>query len=297
MYADRKEKDVDPKKSTNVLDRWILARLVELEGEVGRGFDVYEIDRATRPIGDFVDDLSTWYLRRSRDRFKGDDVNDRDMALAATQYVFAEFSKVIAPVMPFVADFVYKKAGGEKESVHLETWPKTEVITDSEDALLAQMTTVRQVCSLVLQKRSEAGIKVRQPLSGLKISATMILPGEYRDDLLAIIADEVNVKNVVFDDIDDDIELDTTLTPELLKEGNFRELVRNIQELRKETRLTPDDKVVARIETENTGKEFVETFKDELMKASLLKDVVFEDVAEGKEFKVEDMNFKVSFVK
>lgn len=292
MYKDRKEKDIDPTKSINVLDQWILSRLAELEGEVRRGFDAYELDRATRPIGDFVDDLSTWYLRRSRDRFKGDDGADRDAALATTRYVLQEFAKVIAPVMPFVADYVYKAVRGVKESVHLEMWPGSVGV---DETILADMKEAREIVSLALEARAKAGIKVRQPLASLTVKHDSL---KGKNTLLDVIADEVNVKEVHVDTTStQNILLDMNLTPALIQEGNFRELVRNIQELRKATGLTPDDVVTAHIETSSEGTELIETFKTELMKISLLTEIVLETVSDGKDIMIEEMVFKVSLMR
>ena len=111
----------DPKKATHPLDAWIICRLSEVRMLVGTHLDAYEFDRASRPLADFIDDLSTWYIRRSRDRFKSKDASDRSQALVATRFVLNEFSKLMAPFMPFTAEDIYQKTklAGAKESVHL----------------------------------------------------------------------------------------------------------------------------------------------------------------------------------
>ena len=111
--------------STNILDQWILSRLNQLNSEVTQAMEKYELDKATRPFADFIDDLSTWYLRRSRDRFKGDDENDKVAALSTTRLVLIELSKLLAPFMPFIAEEIYMKLNGGIESVHLENWPSS----------------------------------------------------------------------------------------------------------------------------------------------------------------------------
>ncbi|MFA6898374.1 MAG: class I tRNA ligase family protein, partial [Candidatus Paceibacterota bacterium] len=98
--------------STNVLDRWILARLTETTDNMTEAFEGYELDKVVRPIGDFVEDLSTWYLRRSRDRFKGANEVDKQSALAATRFVLAQFAKLLAPVAPFFAEYLYDNVKG-----------------------------------------------------------------------------------------------------------------------------------------------------------------------------------------
>jgi isoleucyl-tRNA synthetase len=135
--------------SVNVLDQWVLARLNQLIEEVTKNMNAYDLPRSVRPIGDFINDLSTWYIRRSRDRFKGeatsepspsaswrtspsgrggDALDDRQAALATTKYVLIELSKVMAPFMPFISEQIWQKVSGfnfedENQSVHLEAWP------------------------------------------------------------------------------------------------------------------------------------------------------------------------------
>ncbi|MCK5026927.1 MAG: class I tRNA ligase family protein, partial [Candidatus Pacebacteria bacterium] len=292
MYEKRAEKKVVAKESKNVLDKWILARLNELIDKVSAGFDTYQLDRATRPIGDFVDDLSTWYVRRSRARFKGDDVEDRDYALATTRYVLEEFSKMIAPIMPFVAEHLYKEVGGKEESVHLEDWLEPK---KTDEKVLEEMAEVRNVVSLALEARATVGMKVRQPLLKLTIKSE-VLNG--KKELLEVVRDEVNVKEMVVNmNMEEITELNTELNTELIQEGQFRELVRHIQSLRKKTGLTPDDMVTASIKTDMEGKKLVEKFKEELMKTTLLEEVVFSDVEVGEEINIDDLKFIVMLEK
>ena len=113
------------KESENVLDRWILSLLDNLIVEVSDGLDGYNTVKAGRPIKDFINDFSTWYVRRSRERVKGDDEKDKQSALATMREILNELAKLIAPIMPFMAEAIYKGVGsGEKESVHLEEWVK-----------------------------------------------------------------------------------------------------------------------------------------------------------------------------
>lgn len=259
-------------KSAHVLDRWMLARLNRLIAETTDGMEAYELDKAVRPIADFVDDLSTWYLRRSRERFKGDDMEDRKAALGTLQFVLAESAKVVAPVMPFFAEDVYRRSGGEKESVHLEEWPRAE---RADGAVLADMREVREVVAYALDERSNAGVRVRQPLQKLivqKASARVQKDGRYH----ALIRDEVNVKEVVFDEnAEKPFVLDTTLTDELREEGHLRELVRSIQDVRKKNKLTPDMLVELSVQTDDRGKAFITKWEDTLRRTTGLSDIQF----------------------
>ncbi len=257
-------------ESKNPLDLWILARLAELGQGMTTALDAYELDRAVKPIGLFVDDLSTWYLRRSRDRFKSDDIIDRAHAIATTRTVFLEFSKLLAPVMPFLAEHLYQTMNGDKESVHLEKWPKFKEL---EQTILDDMKKVRHIVSQVLEARVMAGIKVRQPLASVK------LKNLFSKELQLIIADELNVKEVICGASSLDVLLDLTITPELKREGQFRELVRTVQELRKTEGLIPSDTIVLTIRTNDVGSTLVKDFENELKKTALIREILFGEVS------------------
>ncbi|MDD5050916.1 MAG: class I tRNA ligase family protein [Candidatus Pacebacteria bacterium] len=250
----------DPSTSHS-LDQWVVSRLNELVFEVEKGMEAYELDRACRPLLGFVDDLSTWYLRRSRDRFKGDDTEDKMSALKSTQYVLFKLSKIIAPIMPFLSETIYGrvKGSGGKESVHLEMWPKKEKI---DSKLLKEMEGVRNLVSLGLEARSKALIKVRQPLAKITVKAEKISP-----ELVGLIKDELNVKEVIFDaKLSSNVLLDTTITPVLKEEGEYRELIRVIQDFRKEKKLQASDKVSLSLTAPKEILAIVKKFEAEIKK-------------------------------
>lgn len=276
-------------ESKNPLDQWMLARLAELATEMTTSFDAYELDRAVKPIGLFIDDLSTWYIRRSRDRFKSDDATDRAHAIETTRVVLLELSKLLAPVMPFLAEHLYAHAGGEKESVHLESWP---LFMEPYDKILTAMTDVRRVVSLSLEARAKAGLKVRQPLASVTVKGTELSP-----ELSLIIADELNVKEVKWStSIEGDVLLDTVITPELQKEGQFRDFVRLVQELRKHEDLLPSDMVVLSVETDENGLNLVNEFKEDIKKTCALREVFFERVV-GESKTIDGVSFILSLKK
>ena len=273
--------------SQNILDQWILARLAEVVRETTTSFDTYELDRAMKPLNLFVDDLSTWYLRRSRERFKADDVLDRAQALVTTRTILLEFSKVLAPVMPFLAEHIYGRVGGEKESVHLESWPEN-LKAQEDQSLLAKMEEARRIVSLALEVRAKVGIKVRQPLALITVKNALLKDDEgYR----SIILDEINIKELSFDSAnEEEVLLDTIITPLLKQEGQFRDLLRSVQELRKEMALTPADVVVLRIQTDFDGQALVEKFASEIKKTALIREIIFGET-EGKSITVDDLSF------
>ncbi|MDP2755877.1 MAG: class I tRNA ligase family protein, partial [Nitrospirota bacterium] len=159
--------------SDNILDKWIIAKLNKLIKEVTENMDKYNLPKATRPIGDFINDLSTWYLRRSRDRFKGDNEEDKNAVLNTMRYVLIELAKVMAPFTPFIAEQLWQRVmefnfEDENKSVHLEKFPDSRQQT-ADSRILEEMEVVRKIVELGLAKRDEAGIKVRQPLNKFSI--------------------------------------------------------------------------------------------------------------------------------
>jgi len=267
LYSNSLKTKSSKLKAINVLDKWILARLEELKTEILRLMDKYELDKAVRPVANFVEDLSTWYIRRSRERFKAD-TGDNQRASLITHYVLLEFSKIIAPFTPFIAEGIYKSLQNtDSVSVHLENWPKpNKKLIDKK--LLEAMAEVRRIASLALEARAKAGIKVRQPLASLKLK-TQSLKLKANKELLNILADEVNVKEVVFDNkIKDEIELDTKITAELRQEGILREFTRIIQDLRKEAGYLPKDKIYLWLEApkeiESVINKYLNYFKEKI---------------------------------
>ena len=239
-YADRAAKIVPAQLS--VLDRWILARLAETSEAATKRLESYEVRAAALELERLVDDLSRWYIRRSRRRLqKPESAKDLAAASATLKMVLVEFSKLTAPFTPFFAEGMYTRLTPSAQSVHLDFWPAVKKLDAGQKRILSEMQKVRDLASLGLAARQEAGVKVRQPLSKL------VLP-DTRDTLkdkalLSILADEVNVKEIVFSKKIKKPVLDTTITPELKEEGLVRDLIRATQELRGDAKLKPSDRV------------------------------------------------------
>ena len=286
LYAEDK-KDIQEVESEHVLDRWILARLSFLGNTMAVALDVYMIDKATREIGLFVDDLSTWYIRRSRERFKAD--SGGAAARSVTRYVLQEFSKLIAPVMPFAAEDIYQRVCHAKESVHLEDWPTYDA---PNTVCLETMNKAREVVSFALLERANAGIKARQPLQKLTVTMQEALQPEYAE----IIRDEVNVKDVIFEKGQAlSVKLDTVITPELKREGQARELIRRIQELRKKKGMLPADTISVLFESNEAGRGVIEEFDADIRRISNAKTVSFGAVPDGEDISFDELLLKVRF--
>lgn len=250
--------------SQHPLDRWIVAKLNKLIADSTAGYESYELDLATRPLMGFVDDLSNWYVRRSRDRFK-EEGEDKQNALATLRYVLLTAARVMAPVMPFYADDLYRRLGAG-ESVHLSEWPDAQA---TDEQLIADMAVVRELASKGLELRERAGIKVRQPLS--KFAAKAVPQDE---GLRSILALELNVKEVAQDETLDEPYLATELTPELKEEGLVRDIVRRIQDWRKTEGLTVADRPSYTLVVANDDeKRAAENNKEKIVSATNLKEL------------------------
>lgn len=272
--------------SFNILDRWIIARLNQTINVVTKGLDNYKFQEPTRSVRDFIGDLSQWYLRRSRDRFRSDDLSDKKDALLTLRYVLLTLSKIMAPFTPFFSEGLYREVGGDKESVHLDDWPESSKI---DVDLLDSMKIVRGISSEGLEARMMAKINVRQPLKTLNVKGKPL-----GADFVELIRDEINVKEVIFkEDMNLNVMLDLTITSELKEEGMLRELVRAIQDLRKNKGLSVNDKAVLIIETDEMGKVFVEQNKNQVLSACAISDISFGE-NQGVEILIGDFKLKLS---
>jgi isoleucyl-tRNA synthetase len=251
-YAAATGKSTALKPSKNILDTWILARLNAAIDSVTKKLDHYEIREAALEIETFVDDLSRWYIRRSRRRLqRPESTKDYAAASATLHYALLSLVKLMAPFTPFFSEVLYATLGGAAESVHLDQWPAAgKKAIDKK--LFDGMAAVREFAALGLAKRAEAGVKVRQPLASLTIGTRL------DKDMQKILADEVNVKQILFDaKLKKDVRLDTAITVELHEEGTLREVARMVQELRQKAGLHPKDKIVLLIHLPAAAKDAV----------------------------------------
>ncbi|MGD8683434.1 MAG: class I tRNA ligase family protein, partial [Chloroflexota bacterium] len=318
------EQAPDPDRS--LLDRWVLSRAAEMAAVAGATMDRYDTRGATRAISGFVDDLSTWWLRRSRRRLsRADDATDRDAAFGTLHLALVSVARTMAPLLPFLAEEFHRAlvtAADEEapESVHLTPWPSDDLAPLRDPRLEAAMADLRRAVELGRTLRSQAGIRVRQPLGRLWLampsrSLTEGLEAGAADELLSLLAEELNVKSVEIigdeselvdrrvkpllpvigakygpaipaimaaaraDEVEyhedgsvslggvtlgpDEVEIlatprpgtavahdegivvviDTELTPQLVSEGDARELTRAVQDLRKQAALALDARI------------------------------------------------------
>lgn len=183
--------------SKSKLDQWILSELHLLISTITKEMDDYNLTRATRPLLDFIDNLSNWYIRRSRRRFwKSGNDEDKNNAYETLYIVLVTITKLVAPFMPFISDAMYKNLTGDL-SVHCTDWPRVDVKCINEK-LNKEIATVRSIVSLALSLRAKNTLKVRQPLQSLTIG----LPQHIKQNTIAeysdVILEEINVKELLF---------------------------------------------------------------------------------------------------
>lgn len=293
LYASEGEKLKPMRAPKHVLDRWILARLESTRQEVENAMEAYELMTAARVLAPFVNDLSTWYLRRSRERFKGDDASDRSAAIMTLYSVLLTTTKVFAPFTPFLSEYLYQSlkpwSVKSKDSVHLESWPRAhkEFV---DEALNKEMALARQIVELGHARRAELAIKVRQPLQAVLVSSV-------KDTSIAVktlVIEELNVmKWVDVKGAELSVDLDTKMTPELQQQGLHRELVRQINALRKKQGLTIHDRVHIIFSTDSQSLQELILSEIDTLKREVLAEAIEQGEGE-QEIKVDDAIVKLT---
>jgi isoleucyl-tRNA synthetase len=284
LYHD--EKLISPKtKSGDILDIWILSKVNRLVEEVTQSMDDYNTIKSTKIIAGFIDELSTWYVRRSRNRFK--DLKAKVEAVNTLHQVLVTLAKVIAPFLPFSAEHLWQSLQmTEKESVHLAVWPTADKKL-MDNKVFQQMEVIKNVAEKAHALRAKKAIKVRQPLATLEIDLGAKIKLE--EPYLAILQQEINVEQVKIvneitkaegwetENLDDlTISLDTNYldNKDLQDKGNVRELIRSINSLRKEAGLQASDRPLETYQTDSIYlKELIARFKEELMLATSAGDL------------------------
>ena len=246
-------------KLDNNLDKWIVSRVYELRNDIVDGMKEYDLPAALGGVLPFVDDLSNWFVRRSRRRFwKSGDSEDKEEAYRTLAFVLRYLALILAPFVPFLAEELWQKLN-QANSVHLQDYP---IADKPDEEVLADMKQTREIISNALALRMEKNdgigqVKVRQPLSSL------VYDGKKLDSFYEqIIADEVNVKSVINGK---KMSLDKVLTEDLKLEGYARELIRFVQNLRKKSGLEVDDRIDLVVHNLELSDELVELVKAETL--------------------------------
>jgi isoleucyl-tRNA synthetase len=332
------DKEVLKPESENVLDKWIVSSMETLIADVTAAMDNYDLQKSVRPFVKFIEDLTNWYIRRSRRRFwKSTNDGDKLSAYRTLRYVLVQLSKVAAPFTPFIAEEIYLNLKGESdpESVHLCDFPMANVAARDLE-LEKRMADVLSAVELGRRLRADNDLKVRQPLDSLQIAGGNV------DGLEELLEDELNVKSVKF--IADETELcnvsykanfktlgkkcgpkmkavaqaiasaksipfevegititeddvtitrspkaglvvassgtivvglKTTLTPELIAEGNAREFVSTVQSMRKEADFDVVQRICLIVDSDDEMRKSIEQHLDYVKNETLTVELEF----------------------
>lgn len=234
-------------KNLSYLDKWILTRLDEVIIKVTISLDDYNPQDAALSLEKFVSDLSTWYIRRSRDRIgpSASDLKEKEKTYYTLYTIFEVLCRLLAPFVPYLSDEIYTNITG-LDSVHLQDWPKESNEKSLDKNLLSDMEKIRSVSEIGHSERKRLMIKVRQPLAKAIIKGVSLK----NKDLEYLLKDELNIKNIVWEKgktNEVEVKYDEKLTPDLLQEGKARDLIRSIQEERKKMNCSLDQKIKIRI--------------------------------------------------
>lgn len=259
----------DFKEDVHVLDKYIIFEFSVVREKVRQAFELYQLSRVARAVSDFVDILSTVYLQYSRDRFR-EGAEGRETALACFRYVLVEFTKVIAPLTPFVAESMYQNItykNSAKESVHLENWPPQPKPPGSYADAHHEMNIIQTAVLFILSERGRCGIPVHQPLALAKVPELPRL-----EQSRVVIQERVNIERIEADASLNDptsrhVWIDTNITPELREKGMLRAFVRGVQNARKNEGLKPQDRIVLHVHGVDFPNDFFERNKNEITSA------------------------------
>jgi isoleucyl-tRNA synthetase len=287
--------------SLSDLDRWVLSRLNQLVADVDGALDNYDPTLAGRKVETFIDELSNWYVRRSRRRFwKSQSDADKLAAYSTLYHCLVTLSKLIAPFMPFVAEEIYRNLVGSVEpeaveSVHLADFPVSDP-AQIDDTLIEATNLVITMCSLGRAARAKANIKVRQPLARALVKVRSANERKELEKLTYQILDELNVKEMGFGEAEEVIDrpgyvsavegdygvaVTTELSPELEAEGIAREVVRRLQTMRRSSGLNITDHIVTYYQGGDSLERVMAEFADYIKQETLTRDLILASPPDG----------------
>jgi isoleucyl-tRNA synthetase len=268
---DKWEKTSGELQGSNILDTWILSRLNGLIKEVSADLEGYDTVGAISKLQAFVDDFSTWYIRRSRDRvgFAAENSDDKNAFYKTTYHVLTTFSKVLAPIAPFISEEIYSNLTGE-ESVHLSDWPEADTrLIDKK--LEEEMVAGIKVSSIIHNLRKAQNVSAKIPLKHFSYSG----PHKLSDDISKIVLEETNIYKLDYETESSDYVFKGSFEQDNqdLVAGEAREVIRRIQGERKNLGTAMDEWVD--VEIESWPVEFEEQIKKKALVSNLIQSEVF----------------------
>jgi len=265
-----------------VLDQWAFAKTQELVNDVTEHLDAYNTVRATRTIETYINELSTWYLRRNRGRKDAEFFDVLRHCLVMT-------SRVLAPITPYISEIIFKNlTRRDIPSVHLTPWPAKIDLTPAQSGVLSDMEAVKSLVEKGHSLRKAANIKLRQPLNSFVYAGKQALAKEFEE----ILADELNVKSVSFGETQ---AFDLEITPELRLEGLARELERTVQGMRKEQGFKVGEMAELSYDTED--KEIVEAFTQFDQQKTYVREIKGVKGVAGQSIEIDDKKLTIELKK
>ena len=275
------------------LDRWITAKLNKLILEGTQLYEAFRIDRFMRQVDRFLDDLSNWYVRRNRRRFwKSESDSDKNAAYMTLYNVLKNLITMLAPVVPFISDKIHQNLvrnleSSAAESIHLNEFPVADESSINE-ALIQEIDAVVKLVEMGRHARNRANLKIRQPVARLQYATEDEVIADAVSQNEDQIKDELNVKEVervawngelsvrgksAVADSQITVAISTELTPELIQEGLVRDLIRHVQNMRKEAKFNVEDRITVTCnivgESESALRAFEDYFRNEVLAVDL----------------------------
>jgi isoleucyl-tRNA synthetase len=282
---------IDNPKSDNILDRWIIDLVNNLTRDVTQRLDDYDTGEASKLIISFVEDLSTWYIKNSRNRFKSETIKEKLATMNTLAYVLHNLSKILAPLTPFISEMIYQKLREKNlvkyESVHLDLWPDYDQSLSFPN-LRVKMNLTKEIVQKSLELREKVKIPLRQVLKKITLKGVSL-----EDEFLELIKKALNVKEVVIkneDTIELTVDLDTEITRELKLEGIARHLIRNINNHRKKMKLSPNNRIKLYLNTEDN--EILESISkyQNYIKKMVQADAIFNKIDNNRDIRTFKVN-------
>jgi len=292
FYKEYQQKgDENYEESDNIMDKWIISRTEELNSMVQEHLEKYNTIKPCAFIKKYVEDLSTWYVRNSRNRFNDNDKN----ANKTLRYVLEKLTKILAPLIPFVTEKIYQDMNGKNKSVHLENYPKTNGKLINRK-LEQEMEIVRSIVSIALRERDKAQIGIRWPLAKATITSAI----KPKEELNKIIKEELNIKELDYKKASEiNVILDTKFDKQLEAEGYAREISRKIQAMRKKASLVKSEEIELEILSEfnnKLGSQF-DFIKEKVGAISISFDKSNKKFSHSEEGKIKNKSFSIQFNK
>lgn len=273
----------------HVMDRWILSRLHHYMKIVSEGYAEYDLRKASKPLIDFVQECSTWYVRRSRDRVKDGSAKDIQDVLRTVYTILYRLAQISAPVTPFISEYIYRalRRVDEPSSVHHTNWPSFDQ-SFIDETVTEKMQQVREIIEQALSERAAHQMKVRQPLASMTI-----VSDQFDSAYEEIMCEELNIKKILYGDL---FSLDTTITKELQLEGLLREATRKTNAYRKECGLTIHDRVNATICTDSPLlQEMLQVHGSEYAQSIIAQQIEFVSTPQEQEMNIDGEVMSIHF--